>query len=1053
MRDPDLLPLSTVAAVSTLPAQSGTTACPPLFLSDEDRQALIVIPTVGTPSVLLPAFAKLLQCLDGIPVHVCVSLNPKDPADGQESYEGVVDLWQRAAKRFALPPRSVLTIYRHPAPCGFGGALNRGIMAAAGDLNQHAQLIEDNTGATIAQWGLEDQSAVTGLPELTVFYNDDLEAAPGWLAELLSAARSETVCDMTEPAEPGSERRKLRPMAAYGKVGLVGPCTNNAAGYQRIGAEEIKAWRRAGTVAYAAEWRARNSGYVLTADFLSGFCMGITRDCLLALWGADVDRDGPALFDEGAYPIAGYEDNDLCVRTLLAGYKAIIAAGSFVGHIGHQTFDAMFPEARRGMRNRLSYYEKWSDWVCMTSTAEAPVVAALRVKIEVPNDLLLLRATLGRLGELADGAAVLLTGAPEDALRHEEGRAALAQGEFPPPDLELLRALEAIPVENRADRSRHVLKWLKECMGAGARNVGAPMPSVTVAWWTAPFNERDERNFLLGMAETMRVRGVPASWVWSMDHDEVVEPRITRALLNRWTRHPDPLVSQYAQSFYTPWTSDHTLYRVDRPWGDDGLMRGAMRGWRLYRINRAAPGRIIAGTDNGLHCGNIPTSDAMSKRMSAIRILHLGYTRREDRVRKYERYKRQDPNPDRALVGGSSYEHLINEDVVTLSQFNDRNGIGLHMLCHEGEDLNGVMQHLDSLHGVLDAGVLVWTSPSTDTDACRAVQRIAALFGVDLVHHPIDVAKGDMAAARNAGIDRLQTLHDQQDPCAHGIGWSLFFDPDEIPPQDAPPMLLRMADAVDCWTWLFPFVNTYEGGGANQSESIRMARLLPEVRMDGAVHEGFGQVVSRLRREGWGVVMRSAPFQTYNVGLAISPEKLQAKNDRYFRWALSAIAGGSNRMLDWVTVGMYFANEGLMEAPAVCYAHAMKMDGESFLPAQELAMHYQRMSRIALQETVRRLDGHPRAKGYLRLLEVSEKTAPDVAGTGTVGQPGHVAWSEEQAMALIQTLMDAERAHAAPVQQGAQEPVHGDDVAAQEGAEGVHHPGPVVEQEDDGDAG
>ena len=139
-------------------------------------------------------------------------------------------------------------------------------------------------------------------------------------------------------------------------------------------------------------------------------------------------------------------------------------------------------------------------------------------------------------------------------------------------------------------------------------------------------------------------------------------------------RHPDPLVSQYAQSFYTPWTSDHTLYRVDRPWGDDGLMRGAMRGWRLYRINRAAPGRIIAGTDNGLHCGNIPTSDAMSKRMSAIRILHLGYTRREDRVRKYERYKRQDPNPDRALVGGSSYEHLINEDVVTLSQFNDRNG-------------------------------------------------------------------------------------------------------------------------------------------------------------------------------------------------------------------------------------------------------------------------------------------------------------------------------------------------------------------------------------------
>ena len=116
-------------------------------------------------------------------------------------------------------------------------------------------------------------------------------------------------------------------------------------------------------------------------------------------------------------------------------------------------------------------------------------------------------------------------------------------------------------------------------------------------------------------------------------------------------------------------------------------------------------------------------------------------------------------------------------------------------------------------------------------------------------------------------------------------------------------------------------------------------------------------------------------------------------------------------------------------------------------------MHYQRMSRIALREAARRLDGHPRVQGYMRLLDLSEKTAPDVAGSGTVGQPGHVAWTEEQAMALIQTLLAAEQAHhpghAQDVQEGAQQ-LQDAPTLAQEPAQPI---GRLVEQEDDGDAG
>lgn len=1052
MHDPDLLP------PSTLSAASNTTAHAPLFPPDEDRQVLIVIPTVGTPSVLLPCFAKLLQYLDGIPVHICVSLNPKDQEHGDECAEEVVELWSRAARKHRLPPRSVLTIYRHPAPCGFGGALNRGIMAAAGvDIDENPgpwcdtfpSFPDEQDAVTISRYtdiGNATRAPVAGfgLPELTVFYNDDLEAAPGWLAELLSGMRSETVSDITEPAEPNSERRRKRPMAAYGRVGMIGPCTNNAAGHQRIGGEEAKAWSELGTLTYASQWRAKNSGYVLTADFLSGFCLGITRDCLLDLWGANEAHDGPALFDEANYPIAGYEDNDLCVRAAQAGYRCVIAAGSFVGHIGHQTFDAMFPDARRGMRNRLSFYKKWAPWVRSASTASKPLVAALRVKIEVPHDLRLLRATLGRLGELVDGAAVLFTGPPEVALSCDEGRAELAARSIAKPDLDLLRVLAQTP--EKAARSKLVLRWVKEALAAGAEGKGRVHPSAVVAWWTAPFNERDERNFLLQCAESVRIEGVAAGWIWSMDHDEIVEPRITRALIDRWTCHPDPMVSQFDQGFYTPWTDDHRLYRTDKPWGDGGLMKGGMRGWRLFRVNRAAPGRIVAGTDNGLHCGNIPTSDGMAKRCAAIRILHLGYSRLADRRRKYERYRRQDPTPDKLLVGGSNYEHLINEDVVTQSEFNQRNGIGLHMLCHEGEDLNGVMQHLDTLHTMLDEVALVWTSPSTDSDAHEAFCEVAGLFGAQIVHHPIDPATGGMADARNAGIDALQAAARDDNPTGHGLGWALFFDPDELPPQESPPMIRRMADAVDIWCWLFTFINGYRDGNQTVSESIRMTRLQPVMRMDGRVHEGFGLAIGALRGAGYNAIMRPAPFATHNLGLQLGPDAIQAKYDRYFRWALSGLQSGSRRAVDWCTLGLYFCNEGLIKAPELCFAHAMDIDPGTYLPAQELASHYQRLSRVAYREAVRRLDGHPRGHGYMRLVKVSEDIAPDVAGSGTVGRPGHAVWTDEQAVALVEMVLAMEAHAATATPETAPETTQG---PTQETAS---TPAYLPGQEDDGDA-
>ncbi len=1019
----------------------------PRFPIDERRVALIVIPTVARPKVLIPAFARLLQHLDGLPVHICVSINAVDQADGDESQRQVLKLWQSYAEEGVLPTGCLLTVYRHPGPCGFGGALNRGILAAATD--EWVVLDEEGNVELNEDWPADmhrlkadgefdseqphrvdrryDNGSVSpsdpaqllaldndehlpspGLPPLTIFYNDDLEAADGWLVEMIAAVdpTRATICDIGEPVK-GDGKRNPRPMALYGKVGLVGPVTNLAAGMQCL-VNESKDWRKVGTDRFAAEWRKNNAGLLMTADFLSGFCMGITRDCLEALWGANPDRDGPYLFDEQSYPIAGYEDNDLCVRVAEAGYRAAIAAGGFVGHIGHQSFDALFPDMQRGMRNRQSYYRKWAPWV---RSRAGKLVASLRVKIEVPNDLRLLRPTLNRLGQLVDGVAILFTNDPAEALTHEEGVAEVKSGEIPQEDLLLLRALAHPNVRASGQkRAERIQTWIKARLSEATDRKPA---GCAVGFWPTdrPMNERDERNAAISMAERMG-----ADWIWAIDHDEVVEPRIQRAHLDRWMTHPDPLVGSLDQGFYTTWDTVR-MYRLDRPWGDEGRMVGGMRGWRLWRVNKRAPGRILAGTDNGLHCGNSPTSDPMTKRHMALRIHHHGYLRAEDRARKTARYDRQDPNPDPSLVGGGDYNHLTYEERVTLSAFAPRNGIGFHMLVHAGEDPGGVMSVLDQVHTLADAGVLVWTSP-TDAPERSTFAEIAALFGVGMVDHPIDPERGGLGDARNYGIHWLAETESR----AHlGMGWTLFMDPDEQLPDSASISIRRLADATDCWGWIFRYVNPYLKGGASESESVRMVRLHPEMRMDGRVHEGFGEATRRLKARGFGDILRTAPFTSVNLGLRCSDEQLQAKHDRYFRWACKAITDGERRLLNWTTIGLYFAHEGLWKAPERCFARAVAMDADSFLAANLLSTHYLRMARGPAALAGSRLsEGHPLREHMERVVAFCEEEAPAITGMGMVGKGGRESWTEARANALLDLLegiedgLAAERATVAP---------------------------------------
>jgi len=884
---------------------------PPILPVDDSHDVLVVIPTVATPKTLVPSFKRLIEHLDGLRVHIVLSVNPLDPEAGRESVAECSRLWN-AQKR-----DSTLTIYTHPGPAGFGGAINLGIRAA---------LCDPELSPRCVQFGSPPYPL--GIPPLTIIFNDDLHVTDGWLLGLIAGLESETIEIWSEPAGETGQRPK-RLVSDYGTIGMIGPVSNLAAGIQQIDEEEKAAFDQMGLDDFARQWTDLHRGRIMTANFLSGFCTGYTRDFLNAVSVFDDEGRFSWLFDE-RYLIAGYEDNDLCARGDRAGFRAAVAIDTFVGHLGHQTFDAFFPESLRGMRNRGIYYDVWREH---RKDEGKKLFGVMRVKMDVPHDLSMMRMALIAASHIVDGFAILLTGNPADALTSGELEQSKKEGIVHQLDLDLMKACKRAPDKMHKEFKKWAEKWVEV-------HPQSRKPEVFVYSWDGEFNERDERNRVIEIAEE---RG--ADWLLSIDHDEQIENRVTRAHFNRLMSHPDPLVTSYDLAFLTHWDGNR-LVNNSYPWGDRGTYTGGMHGFRMWKVNKAAPRRIQAGGSNGLHCGNSPDFDGICKRVAGIRFRHFGYRRPQDRWRKEARYNVQDPTPNPLLVGGTSYGHIHHEENMSMSVYSPDNGIGLHMLVYGKESPEDVGRLLDQLYPLVDRIVLVWTG-EWDLDDSKAWQldpkiqtgrpnedmlwggfpdhdafwpktgpslemaRMAEHFGCEWLHVPLN---DNMGAARNAGLNALRGTP--------GMGWALFMDPDEHfqSPYQTAVSLRRMAECSDAWGWLVRFVNVYENGQHNESEAIRMGRLDADGRMyiSGRVHEGYGAAVQALEAAGVKNFLRSAPFHLINTGLSSDPAKMDAKLAHYKRLTELEIQDNPHNSQAWMTLGLFWLNEGCPQTAMAC---------------------------------------------------------------------------------------------------------------------------------------
>ena len=160
---------------------------------------------------------------------------------------------------------------------------------------------------------------------------------------------------------PGWIERLLWHMDNDDSVGIVGPSTSFASTIQQI---PVSYRNERGLYEFSEEVYARNRHKSMEVDKVVGVCMLMRRKMLEEI----------GLFDT-RFGIGNFEDDDICLRAKLGGYKVIWAKDVFVHHEGSKTFRSIDVDYGKLMEeNREKFTSKWAH-VAVATGREAALEA------------------------------------------------------------------------------------------------------------------------------------------------------------------------------------------------------------------------------------------------------------------------------------------------------------------------------------------------------------------------------------------------------------------------------------------------------------------------------------------------------------------------------------------------------------------------------------------------------------------------------------------------------------------------------------------------------
>ena len=588
-----------------------------------------------------------------------------------------------------------------------------------------------------------------------------------------------------------------------------------------------------------------------------------------------------------------------------------------------------------------------------------------------------MRSSIQKASTILDGFALLLTNNPGDALSSYDGSMA---SRLSPREKDFLEKCK--DTDDKDELARLFAEWCLDCCVDVCPN-GFLQENLVCESWENDFNERDERNRTHEMAEDMG-----AEWIFSIDHDEVFEDRITRKHINRCVNHPNPQQLGYMVGWINHWESMN-LFRIDRPFCNQYV--NGMTGVRLWKVFGGKTNRIRAGTEIGLHCGNSPELTSECQVGTLIRFRHLSHVRAIDRFNKADFYNTIDKEKNEILLGNSNYNHIVRGEAVPVSIYNPCNGLAFSMLSYEKESDYCVVRWLERMSCMADRLLVVWTGEWEEKDKEWLTMPIeelpdeedwyktgpkhysafsSKLLDTEWKHTPMIDGKG-LAHCRNSAIDHFLETNDGT------LGWHLFMDPDEVASIGWDSALLRCTEASDVMGWLFKFKNRLADGGYADSENMRLMRLTPAFKLQGNVHETYERSLNHLKAQGVQPIINHFPVIVVNNGLSGDPEAMTGKLKKYQRMLLNELNENPYSSASWLSLALQFQNDGHKEEVMTCLERACLTSGTAYLPFREMGVFHIREAVGYLSNALQRCEGTHHQSMIEAMLAELQKMAPE----------------------------------------------------------------------------
>ncbi|MCW2974494.1 MAG: glycosyl transferase family 2 [Thermoleophilia bacterium] len=170
-----------------------------------------------------------------------------------------------------------------------------------------------------------NQGIAASLGERVLLLNNDVVVTAGWLTAL------------------------HRELDRGPHVGIAGPRSNNIAGVQAVPGVTYDTDTLDGLDAWADTFTADHAGASDAFVRLVGFCLLMERAVLDRIGGFDL-----------RFGLGNFEDDDICIRTGVAGFECRIAHDSFIHHFGSRTFTAeRIDWAATMAANQARFATKW----------------------------------------------------------------------------------------------------------------------------------------------------------------------------------------------------------------------------------------------------------------------------------------------------------------------------------------------------------------------------------------------------------------------------------------------------------------------------------------------------------------------------------------------------------------------------------------------------------------------------------------------------------------------------------------------------------------------